>query len=253
MTDWIIQWYGFLSTVTSSFNTTVGGWTYSSQIPLFTALLLGLVGSASPCQLTTSASALAYVCGGRSPRQTFQSALAYTLGKATGYTVIGLVVIILGVQLTDASIPIVTMARKALGPLMILVGLIFLGVLRLNFSAGQGISARLSRLARSGDSKGAYVLGLAFSVSFCPTLFWLFFGLLIPLALSSPVGPVLPGVFALGTALPFLGLAGLLGFGITKAQGYMARAVTLERRFRKVVGVIFLVAGINDTIVYWFI
>ena len=48
---------------------------------------------------------------------------------------------------------------------------------------------------------GAYLLGVAFSFASCPTLFWLFFGLTIPLALRSTGGWTFPGVFPFGSSL----------------------------------------------------
>ncbi|MBI4201371.1 MAG: sulfite exporter TauE/SafE family protein [Chloroflexi bacterium] len=253
MTDWLTQWYGFLSSLTSSFTQTLGAWSYSSRFPLITALLLGFVGSTSPCQLTTNASALAYVSGGRNPRQTLQAALAYVLGKVTGYTIVGVVAVLLGLRLADASVPVVVIARKALGPLMLVSGLVLLGWLRFNFSAGQSLSTWLARQAQGRGTLGAYLLGVAFSSAFCPTLFWLFFGLLVPLTLSSSLGPLLPGVFAVGTAVPFLAFAALLGFGAAKVQSYLKGARALEGRVRILAGIIFIVAGINDTLVYWVI
>ncbi|MBI4336295.1 MAG: sulfite exporter TauE/SafE family protein [Chloroflexi bacterium] len=251
MADWLVQWYSILSGLTESATRTFGNWSYGSRLPPLTALLLGVVGAASPCQLTTNVGALAYVCKGEGPGRTFKAALAYTLGKVTGYTVMGTAAVFLGLQATSASIPAVLIARKVLGPLMILAGLMLMKLVPFNISVGQGLAARLAQHAASRGARGAYVLGVAFSFSFCPTLFWLFFGLLVPLAISSSVGLALPGVFALGTALPFLAFAGLLGFGASKAQGYLRRAEWLGTRLRSVAGIVLIVVGIHDTVVYW--
>jgi hypothetical protein len=47
---------------------------------------------------------------------------------------------------------------------------------------------------KPGGAGRAYLLGLAF----CPTLFWLFFGLTVPLALRSAGGWSFPGLLAAG-------------------------------------------------------
>jgi cytochrome c biogenesis protein CcdA len=57
---------------------------------------------------------------------------------------------------------------------MIVIGLGFLGVLRLQGPAGRGVSDWL-RARRPGRGAGRpFLLGVAFSFTFWPTLFWLF-------------------------------------------------------------------------------
>ena len=107
-----------------------------------------------------------------------------------------------------------------------------------------------TRMPHEG-TKGAFALGLVFSLAFCPTLFWLFFGLLIPLALSSRGGWIFPGTFALGTALPLLGFTYVLSLGTTVAERYVAQMKGLDRYLRRIAGAGFLVAELNDTLTYW--
>jgi hypothetical protein len=69
---------------------------------------------------------------------------------------------------------------------------------------------------------------------------------MIPLALVSPVGLVFPGLFAVGTLLPLLILAGL-------SSGAGKWLVGLQWRLSRISGTIILLAGIHDTLVYWLI
>ncbi len=223
------------------------------DVPLLSALLFGVIGATAPCQLTTSGGALAYVAQRAGDRRAVaRDALAYLLGKALVYTVVGVAVILTGRQLAQGLIPVVVVARKVLGPLMILLGLSLLGLVPLRFALGHGIAGRLEARAGSGAG-GAFLLGAAFSFAFCPTLFLLFFGLTIPLALRSPVGAVYPGVFALGTTLPLLGLVGLLAAGVGATRGYLAGVRRLDAWLRPVAAVVLILAGLNDTVVYWFL
>jgi len=154
-------------------------------------------------------------------------------------------------RIQAAAIPVVVAARKALGPLMILIGLGLLGVLRLRGSVGSRVSAWLqARLPRTG-AWGAFLLGVTFSFTFCPTLFWLFFGLMIPLALRSPAGWTFPGLFAVGTTLPLVAYAGLLAAGNGAGRGFMERLKRSGPLVTRVAGVVFILAGINDTLTYW--
>jgi sulfite exporter TauE/SafE len=181
----------------------------------------------------------------------WKTALAYTAGKVVVYTLLGSLILGLGLQLDMATIPVAIWARKALGPLMLLIGLYLVGAFRLNVSLGQHLSRWLeARLPHEG-TKGAFALGLVFSLAFCPTLFWLFFGLLIPLALASQGGWIFPGTFAVGTALPLLGFTYVLSLGTAVAQRYVTRMKGLDRHLRRIAGAIFLVAGLHDTLTYW--
>ncbi len=245
-------WYIVLSRLNAAVAEPLMGLSGSIGVPIVAALLMGLLGATSPCQVTTNASALAFVSRRLgTPRAPLLSALAYLLGKTAVYTLVGTAVLVAGRELATESIPVIVVVRKALGPVMILIGLYFLGVLRLNVSVGHGLSERLERRA-GGGSRGSFLLGVAFAFAFCPTLFWLFFGLTIPMALQSPVGVLYPPAFALGTTLPLLGLTGLLALGANQAR-YFRGLRRVNRVFGLVAGVVLVLAGLNDTLVYWFL
>ena len=215
------EWYLVLSQFSAALTVPVSSLADRVELPLLSVLLFGLIGAVSPCQLTTNLSAMAYVSSRLGEERPWREALAYILGKVLVYTMVGAAVILLGLQLQAAAVPVVIVARKALGPLMIVIGLGLLGVLRLRGSMGRGISAWFhARLPRSG-AWGAFLLGVSFSFTFCPTLFWLFFGLTIPLALRSAAGWSFPGLFAVGTTLPLVAFAGLLAVGSGAAGGFV--------------------------------
>ncbi|HEV8674669.1 MAG TPA: sulfite exporter TauE/SafE family protein [Methylomirabilota bacterium] len=245
------HWYLLLSRFSAALTVPVSDLADRVDWPVLTVLLFGLVGAVSPCQLTTNLSAMAYVGSRLEERRPWREALAYIAGKVLVYTVAGAAVIAVGLQLQAAAIPVVVAARKALGPLMIVIGLGFVGILRLRGSVGYGFAASLqARLPRQGISR-AFLLGVAFSFAFCPTLFWLFFGLTIPLALRSAAGWSFPGLFALGTALPLVAFTGLLALGGGAAGRFVERLTGSHRLVSRVAGVIFILTGIHDTLTYW--
>jgi len=247
------EWYLILSQVSVALSVPIKQVADSAQLSFLSAFLFGLIGAMSPCQLTTNLSAMAFVSRQIGQGRAWAEAVAFTLGKVFVYTLVGGAVIFLGVGLEQAAIPIVVSARKAIGPLMIIIGLGFVGIIRLPASFGSRIAARLrSRLPQTGIA-GAFSLGLVFSFTFCPTLFWLFFGLMIPLALISTGGWVFPGLFALGTTLPLLLFAGLLPTGSEMNTRFVERLKRSEGLVTRSAGTIFIVLGINDTLTYWFI
>ncbi len=265
----VAQYYAWLSAPSIALTGPLGDLTDSLNIPLISALLLGLIGAISPCQISTNVAALAYTSREvEKPHRMALAAGAYVLGKMSVYTLLGIAVIGVGMQLNQASIPVIVAARKALGPLLILIGLMMLGVIQLKpprlpvggqppergaGGAGQRIRSWFEERATGRGVFGSYLLGVAFSFAFCPTLFWLFFGLLVPLALASTGGVAYAPVFALGTSVPLLVFAGMTALGAGSVGGFVRQARRLDRRAQTAVGLIFLLVGFNEFILYWLI
>jgi cytochrome c biogenesis protein CcdA len=250
----LLEWYTFLSKFYASVADPITKISDALNIPVLSALLMGVLGTTAPCQLTTNATAIAYVSRQLSnPFQAARTALAYLLGKVLVYSLMGGLVVFLGTQAQALSIPVIIVVKKALGPLMILVGLYMLGVLKLRISLGQGFSRWLKGQAQQHGIWGAFLLGVAFSFAFCPTLFLLFFSVVIPLSLSATGGWVFPAIFALGTTLPLLVFTSIFLFGSEMAASYVKKMKNLDKYLRRIAGIIFLLAGLNDTFLYWMI
>ncbi len=129
MREIVADWYALLSTLYVAVALPLRTFGDGLGLPLVSALLFGVIGAAAPCQLTTAAGALAYVARDAGDRRAAaRQALAYLLGKALVYTVVGVAVILAGQHLARATIPVIVVVRKALGPLMILLGLSLLGL-----------------------------------------------------------------------------------------------------------------------------
>lgn len=63
---------------------------------------------------------------------------------------------------------------------------------------------------------------------------------------------VVPAIFALGTVLPLaLFTAALFLAGEPIAKRYVGGSAALDKWIRRAAGVIFLLAGMNDTLLYW--
>ena len=245
------QWYIFLSQLSAAVGEPLNQLANGINFPLASALLFGLIGATAPCQLTTNLSAIAYVSRRLGDGRPWLEALTYTLGKVLVYTAVGAAVIGLGLQIEASTVPVVVVARKLLGPLMIIIGLIFLGLLNLRMSLGQRLTRAIQDRISVQGAWGAFLMGIAFSFAFCPTLFLLFFGLTIPLGLRSNAGLLVPGLFAVGTALPLLAYAGLVAAGSGLAGAYALRLSRGHSTVRRIAGVIFILAGLNDTLTYW--
>ena len=243
------EWYLILSRLSAALAEPLGELSTRLELPLASPFLFGLIGAVAPCQLTTNASAMAYLSRRGSRGAAGREAGAFLLGKILVYTALGGLALALGTQLQLAAIPLAVVTRRVLGPALLLIGLSLLGGFRLRGGFGTRLSVRLQALAPGSGTAKAFLMGAAFALAFCPTLFWLFFGLTVPLGLESPMGLVFPALFAVGTSVPVLLLGALLGArarpevrtGLERTSGILTR----------IAGVVFIVAGLNDTLTYW--
>jgi cytochrome c biogenesis protein CcdA len=133
--------------------------------------------------------------------------------------------------------------NRALGPILILVGLVLLGVFSFNLP-GCGFGDRLQKKAESMGVWGAGLLGILFALSFCPTSAALFFGSLLPLALHQESGLMLPGVYGIATGLPVLLFAVLIALGANRVGQAFNRIQVFERWARRITGALFVLIGV---------
>jgi cytochrome c-type biogenesis protein len=253
-----LQYYYWLSTLARDFTQPISNLADQINIPVVSVLLFGMIGAFAPCQLSTGVAALSFLARrAGEPRRLWAQTLAYLAGKATVYLLVGGAIVLLGLQIgqiSQTAISIITVTRRLLGPLLVVVGLFLAGVLKTRFSIGQQLTDRIeAKIGRQAGVVPAYFMGVAFAFTFCPTLFWLFFGLTIPLALASPGGLVFPGVFALGTTLPLLFFAALLATGASNLHAVVRRAKRFDVWAQRVVGIVFVLIGLNEILLYWFI
>ena len=81
--------------------------------------------------------------------------------------------------------------------------MVLVGWIRPSFSGFVSSEGIVSRLKAFGGL-GALLLGLLFSLSFCPISAGLFFGSLIPLTMQQGAPVSLPLAYGIGTGLPVL-------------------------------------------------
>lgn len=223
-----------------------------SDVALLAALFLGFIGSVAPCQLSANAATITYFTNRQAQsKPSWAETGLYVLGKVALFSFFGVLFWIFGQQASRDLIPLFASARKMLGPLLLVIGFILLGWIRIPFRFGERFSSWMRRVAeRIGGKGGAFVMGIAFSIGFCPTMFVLFFGSLMPLAMQSSYGAILPSVFAAGTAMPFLLFAALaVGFGLDRV--IVKRAKRFGIWIQRLAGVTFLLLGAGDSITYW--
>ena len=96
----------------------------------------------------------------------------------------------------------------------------------------------------NSDFWGVLLLGIVFALAFCPYSGVLYFGMLIPMTVSSVSGLYLPAVFALATGIPVIIFAWLIAFSIGSLGNVYNKLKVFELWFRRVIAALFIIVGI---------
>jgi threonine/homoserine/homoserine lactone efflux protein len=93
---------------------------------------------------------------------------------------------------------------------------------------------------------------MIFALAFCPYSGVLFFGMLVPMTVSSASGLYLPLVFAIATGIPVILFAWILAYSIGSISMVYNKLKKIEIWSRRVVAILFIAVGIYYILrVYW--
>ncbi len=240
---------------------------------IIAALYLGLLTSISPCPLATNIAAISYV--GRKVGDTWSviyAGLLYTLGRCVLYATLAQLLTITAMSIPAASVFLQKYMHFVLGPIFLLLGMFLVGLISF-VSGGTMMSKGMQQRVDAMGVWGAFLLGVLFALSFCPTSAAWFFGLLaltmgseagaitavlekigiILPAATLPVGTMtLPVVYGVGTAVPVLIVAFLLAYS-AKSVGKMYNVLSnVEWWARMTTGTVFILAGMWFSLRYVF-
>jgi cytochrome c-type biogenesis protein len=216
----------------------------SYNIPVLSAFLLGVLTSISPCPLATNITAVAYISKDiKTSKHTIMSGLFYTLGRGISYTLLA-TLIYFGISAFQISRIFQGWGDKVLGPVLILIGLLLFGVIKINIGNNNQTIEKIKVWLSTKGHAGSLALGMLFAFAFCPYSGVLFFGVLIPMVLQSTEGLLLPPLYALGTGLPVIIFSVLIAFSM-QAVGKAFQAVQkIEKWLRFGVATIFIITGL---------
>lgn len=214
------------------------------------ALWLGILTSISPCPFATNVAAVSFLSKKiMHPAMVSLSGLAYTLGRMVAYAGLGWIIISSLVSVPQVAQFLQKYMGKALGPFLILAGLVLLEVIPLRLP-GFSFSQKHESTFMQAGAPGAFLLGVVFALAFCPVSAALFFGSLIPLALNHPAGRVLPFVYGIGTGLPVCAFAIALACGAQSLNRWFNLVTKAEYPMRMATGIIFIIVGLYYSGVY---
>jgi len=221
-------------------------------IPLGSALWLGILTSISPCPLASNIAAITYI-GNRAnrPRQVFARVFLYTIGRVSAYLILAALLVASILSVPEVARFLQKYMNQLLGPILILAGMFLLELLRFG-TGGAGMSEKLQSIADRSSCWWAFLLGFLFALSFCPISAALFFGSLIPLAISSNSVIMVPTVYGIGTGLPVSVFAILIAIGTHVVSKAFDKLSAVEFWARRVTGVVFILVGIYYCLTYIF-
>ena len=213
------------------------------NIPVLTAFLLGMLTSISPCPLATNITAIAYISKEiKTAKHTLLNGIFYTLGRGASYTILA-TLIYFGLSAFQISSIFQGWGDKILGPVLIIIGLIMFGIIKINFGKGGEKIEKIKLWLSQKGFFGSFLLGMLFALAFCPYSGVLFFGALIPLVLKSAESLILPPIFALGTGLPVILFSFIIAFAVQKLGRVFQIMQKIEKIMRYSVATIFIIAG----------
>jgi cytochrome c biogenesis protein CcdA len=209
------------------------------------AVWLGVLVAVSPCPLATNILAITYIGreSGIQDRRILARGICYVLGRALAYLLLGYILAAGLLSVPSLAMFLQHDFNKVLGPILIIVGLMILGIFKLDLSFMR-VGEKFAEKVSGNGVMGSFVLGILFALSFCPVSAALFFGSLVPLAMKSHASFLAPLAFSIGTSLPVVLFAILLAFGTTYIGTVYNRITQIEKWFRRVTGILFVAVGL---------
>jgi cytochrome c-type biogenesis protein len=237
------------------------------------ALYLGVLTSISPCPLATNIAAISYV--GRkvgNSRAVIGAGSLYTLGRCLLYLALAVIIASTAMSIRAVSVFLQTYMYLVLGPIFLILGMMLVGLITTNLG-GAGMSDAMQKRVDAMGIWGAFLLGVLFAVSFCPTSAVWFFGLLA-LVMGSEAGAltpilaklgiglpeaalpggtlILPLVYGVGTALPVLLVAFLLAYSMQSVGKAYNALSKVEWWARQATGWTFVCLGVHFSLKHVF-
>ncbi len=223
----------------------------STSFPMLTAFILGLMTAISPCPLATNITAVGFIGKDlENKNRVFINGLVYTLGRTISYTGLAIVIMYSADQFALKNF-FQLYGEKLIGPLLIVIGLFMLDVIRVNFP---GFSKLNEKLTKKGFSRywDVLLLGMIFALAFCPYSGVLYFGMLMPLVISSSEGASLAISYAMATGIPVILFAWLIAYTVSGVGSVYNKIKSFEKWFRRLIAVVFIVTGIYYIVVIYF-
>ena len=221
------------------FNQILSNISQSTALPLLAASALGLLVALNPCQLAICVSALTYEYR---QGKTFADIIMYTLGRTATYTLLGWITMCLiggGKNIVPMQ-NVLSLAEKGVPFLLILIG-IFLLIRGFHRHQHNGETCHNSgKIIKRNAPLGSFVLGTALALILCPESAIFYFGMMIPLSISSSIGILVPLTFGISASLPTIVVAWFMKKAMDKAETISTKFEHFQQWLNIVTGLLFI-------------
>jgi cytochrome c biogenesis protein CcdA len=221
----------------------------SSNIPLLSAFILGLMTAISPCPLAMNITVTAYLSKDiADKRRVLFNGIFYTFGRMFTYTAIASI-IYFGASKFQIARLFQQIDGFWIGIALVVFGILMFDFIKFNIPFFSKITTAISQKNINRNYLNTFLLGVVFALAFCPYGAGLYFGGLIPLIVASSTGLLLPPVFSVATGLPVIIIACLLAYSVSNIGNFYNRMKSFEKWFKRIVAVVFIVVGIYYIII----
>lgn len=224
-------------------NETISTIMQSTEIPLLTAFVLGLLTALNPCQLAINVSALSYQYKNGSQ---WSDALMYTFGRSITYTLLGWVIMCLlggGRNISGFELAL-SRSEEILPYVLVAMGcFMFSRTFRHHHHDGETCH-NSGKIIRRNGPMGSLILGMTLAFAFCPESAVFYFGIAIPLAVTSTAGILIPFIFAIAASLPVILISRLMLTAASKARHFTHNFEHAQQILNCTTGILFIIIAL---------
>jgi len=216
----------------------------NSNVPLFTAFILGIIMATSPCPLALNITATAWLGKDISDKKrVLLNGVFYMSGGIAGYTTLASL-IYFGASKLRVARWLQYMDGVWLGVALVVFGILMFDFIQINIPFLTKLTSCISSRNLKRNCWNAFLMGAVFALAFCPNTAVLFFGGLIPLTIASASGLLLPLVFAVAACLPVIVIAWLLAYSVANIGRFYNQIQSFEKWFKRMVAAVFIGVGV---------
>lgn len=211
----------------------------STDFPLLTAFVLGMLVALNPCQLAISISALSYEYKNN---KTLKDGLVYAAGRSITYIILGWVTMCLigGGKNIGGLQELLSKAEILVPYILIAIGIYLIARAFLHHHHHGDDCHNSGRLIKRNGPLGSLLLGMTLAMAFCPESAIFYFGMMIPLSMSTHVGVFVPLVFGLASSIPVCVIAWIMSGTLDKAKAIAHRFEHFQQWLNGFTGALFI-------------
>lgn len=213
-------------------------------IGILTSLGLGALTIIHPCPLSTNIAAVSFLFGWEQSSKTkLLTAFLFVVGEIVTFAVLGSLIAFGMLNISPAANFLQVYIRQLFGPILIVAGMMILGIL-LPKQATLRISERLlPKISKLGKLGGLF-LGILVALAFCPMSAAIYFGVLIPLAISNHSIALYPILFGLGASLPLLFIVIIVSKSAVLINRTFLMKKSAEKIIKEMSGIVMILLGL---------